>query len=57
MGFIYDMFLYELRNHEYQLTEDEGDALDALGLTWDDINTNPALKSGLEKASCRILRN
>ena len=32
-GFIKDMFLYELENHEYSYTGTAEDALDSLGLT------------------------
>jgi hypothetical protein len=49
-GFIFDMFNYELANHEYGYTGSITDTLDALGLTIDDINNNPLLARGLEKA-------
>ena len=49
-GFIYDMFSYELSNHEYSYTGDISDTLDSLDLTLDDIKNNPALKIGLKKA-------
>lgn len=49
-GFIYDMFSYELANHEYSYTGDISDTLDALNLTLDDIKDNPSLKAGLKKA-------
>jgi len=48
--FIYDMFDYELSNHEYVVTGYVGDALDALGLTIEEVNNNPKYKSNLEKA-------
>jgi hypothetical protein len=44
------MFLYELANHEYTYTNDLEDTLSALDLTPDDINSNKALKKGLQKA-------
>ena len=49
-GYIYDMFAYELANHEYGYTWDLEPALDALGLTMEDINEDPRLLHGLEKA-------
>lgn len=51
-GFIFDMFSYELSNHEYSYTGDIEDTLDALGLTVDEIEANEALKNGLTLA-CR----
>ena len=53
-GFIYEMFLCELADHEYGYTQDVGETLDALGYTVDDIQNNTRLKSGLQKASKRI---
>lgn len=53
-GFIYDMFLYELKNHEYGYTWDETDALEALGYTMEDINADPRLKAGLKAAKRKI---
>lgn len=49
-GFIFDMFNYELANHEYVITYDISDTLAALDLTIEDINNNSLLKKGLEKA-------
>lgn len=49
-GFIYDMFNYELANHEYGYTGDLEPTLDALGLTMDEIRKDPRLTHGLEKA-------
>ena len=48
--FIYDMFYYELSNHEYVITYNVMDALDALGITIEEVNNNPKYKSNLEKA-------
>jgi len=48
--FIYDMFDYELSNHEYVVTGYVGDALDALGLTIEEVNNNPKLKNAMYKA-------
>lgn len=49
-GFIYDMFKYELANHEYGYTYEIEDTLDCLDLTMDDINKEPKLLHGLYKA-------
>ena len=46
-GFIKEMFLYELANHEYILTREIDDTLDALGLTDNDIRNNNNLRTGL----------
>lgn len=54
-GFIKDMFLYELENHEYSYTGTAEDALDSLGLTYDDVAANPRLAHGLELAEKEIL--
>lgn len=52
-GFILDMFVYELDNHEYCITWDLEPTLDALGLTIDEINASPALLHGLKLAMRR----
>lgn len=49
-GFIYEMFLYELDNHEYSYTQDVNETLDAIGLTVDDLNGSSSLMRGLKKA-------
>ena len=49
-GFVYEMFLYELNNHEYGYTYDASDTLRSLGLTLKQIEANPAMKHGFEKA-------
>ena len=53
-GFIYEMFLSELRNHEYGYTGDCTDALECLGYTWDEVQQDERLKLGLEKATAKI---
>lgn len=52
--FIYQMFLYELDNHEYGYTGDTEDTLDALGYTAEEVLGNPRLKRGIEKAVTEI---
>lgn len=49
-GFIFDMFNYELANHEYCWTMDIEDTIDALGITLEEINNNEQLLHGLNKA-------
>ncbi len=49
-GYIYEMFRYELANHEYGYTCDDSDTLNALGLSLEEIEANPALKEGLKNA-------
>ena len=55
-GFIYDMFYYELNNHEYIITGDVDDTLDALNITAADLDANPALRHGLKKACDAIIK-
>ena len=55
-GFIYEMFLFELDNHEFGYTQDTEDALTALGYTVDEVQRDPRLKRGLEKAITKINR-
>ena len=54
-GFIKDMFLYELENHEFSYTGTAEDALDSLGLSYDDVAANPRLAHGLDLAEQEIL--
>lgn len=56
-GYIYDMFVYELANHEYMITMTSDDTLDALGLTWEDVKADPRLSLGLKKAKKYIIEN
>jgi len=49
-GFIFDMFNYELSNHEYCYTHDTSDTLDALGLEPEDIEKDQRLKHGMKLA-------
>ena len=56
-GFIFDMFLYELANHEYCITYDLEDTLDALGLTVEQIKADKRLHYGLNKAIKHYLKH
>lgn len=48
--FAFDMFRYELANHEYSYTGSAEDAIDALGYTFDEIREDPVLNEALNKA-------
>jgi heterodisulfide reductase subunit B len=49
-GYCYHMFDYELANHEYNYTGDVTDALDALGLTYEEVKANKGVYDILMKA-------
>lgn len=49
-GFIFEMCYYELSNHEYIVSDDVEPTLDALGLTFDEVESDTRLKSALERA-------
>ena len=51
-GFVFDMFDYELANHEYGYTRDPYDALMALGMSLNQVENDDRLRHGFEKA-CR----
>lgn len=53
-GFIYDMFLTELVNHEYGYTRAFGDTLEYLGFSMADIEADPRLTHGLVAAVKKI---
>ena len=53
-GFLYQMFLYELDNHEYGYTGEFEDTLDCLGLTWEELKASPVMLKALDKASTEI---
>jgi hypothetical protein len=48
--YLFSMFNYELANHEYCVTYDVTDTLDALDLTLEEINANPRMASALKRA-------
>ncbi len=54
-GYIKDMFVSELENHEYGYTYELDDTLDALELTREQIANSPTLKHGLELARKEVL--
>ncbi|MDO5555121.1 MAG: hypothetical protein Q4G09_00260 [Clostridia bacterium] len=49
-GFIKDMFIEELINHEYGYTHEIDAVLDALSITPEEVNRNKNLKNGLKIA-------
>ncbi len=49
-GFIFDMFNYELANHEYCVTMSTFDTFEALGISLKEVNDNKALLHGLKLA-------
>lgn len=53
-GYIKDMFYTELSNHEFGYTAELDDTLEALSLTMDEIDANPALRHGLELAMSKF---
>ena len=55
-SFAFDAFSYELSNHEYCVTYDTEDTLDALGLTYEEVEGNPVLNRAL-KAACKYNLN
>lgn len=50
LGFIKDMFAYELANHEYGYTYELDETLDVLGLTLDEVKADKRLRAGLNAA-------
>lgn len=55
-GFICDMFLCELEDHEYGYTGDPEEALDVLGYTWEQVQEDARLLNGFAKAHDKIMR-
>jgi len=53
-GYIYQMFLREMCNHEYGYTYELDDTLMALGLKMSTIMENEALSAGLKKAMSKF---
>ena len=48
--YLFEMFNYELANHEYSYTGDLTDTLEALGLTMEEINADPKMADALKRA-------
>ena len=55
-GFVYEMFRYEMANHEYGYTCDPNDTLMACGLNMYQVQKNAALTAGWIKAQNEIMR-
>lgn len=55
LGFIKDMFISELRNHEYGYTLETEETVNACGFTEAEVEEDPRLKRGLE-AACKSIR-
>lgn len=49
-GYIYDMFRYELSNHEYCITQNISDALSALGISVKTVTTDQRMLKAMRKA-------
>ena len=56
-GFLFEMFTTELFNHEYALTENLSEALQACGVTADEINSNPYMLKALKNACDYVRKN
>lgn len=48
--YLFEMFNYELANHEYCVTRDVTDTLEALGLTMDEVNADQRMADALKRA-------
>ena len=55
-GYIKDMFVSELENHEYSYNHELDETLNALELTREQIFNSPALSHGLELAKKEVLQ-
>lgn len=53
-GFIYEMFYYELANHEYGYTGELDETLETLGYTYEEVMADKRLKRGLKKAMAKF---
>lgn len=49
-GFIFDMFIAELQDHEFSYTGDPGEAVEACGFSLQEVQENEILRHGLQKA-------
>lgn len=55
--FVYEMFRYELANHEYVITFNIDDTLDACGITFEEYRANPMYMEQMENAKNDYLAN
>ena len=55
--YLFQMFYYELGNHEYCITYDLEDTLDALGLTLEQVNNDKRLLKALKAAKKKYLES
>lgn len=55
--FIYEMFSYELANHEFGYTGEFDETLEALDYTLEQVKADKRLLHGLEKAAKEIIEN
>ena len=53
-GFIKDMFLYELRNHEYTYTCEVEETVESCGFTIEQVENDKRLLHGLEAAAKQL---
>lgn len=53
-GFVYQMFYTMLEGHDFCFTLDAEDALEALDMTMEDIESNPKLKRAFERAKRKL---
>lgn len=54
-GFVYQMFRNELANHEYGWTGDPEETLEALGMTWEEVQNSEKLLKGFNRAASEIM--
>ena len=54
-GFIFQMFYYELKNHEYGYTGDADDTLDTLNYTMAQVQSDQRLYRGFQQACKKIM--
>ena len=54
-GFIFEMFYYELKDHEYGYTGDAEDTLEALNYTMEQVQSDQRLCRGFERARKKIM--
>lgn len=56
-GFAYEMFRYELSNHEYDVTMDAEPSIRSCGLTVADVAKSDVLTKALKNAARDLIRN